>query len=121
VSVVAIIDDDQSVRTAISSLLRSIGLEVSLYASAEEFLASDGALLSDCIVSDVQMGGMSGIELLELLRNRQCALPFIVITAFPQDFLRKRASQAGATCFMTKPFDSAALLRCVEDALSGQH
>lgn len=114
---VAIIDDDESVRSAISSLLRSVGLDVGLFGSAEEFLAPDGPCGFDCIVSDVQMSGMSGIELLETLRARQCATPFVVITAFPQEHLRKRAQQAGATCFLTKPFDSAALLRCVETAV----
>lgn len=115
---VAIIDDDESVRAAISSLLRSVGLDVKLFGSAEDFLASDCPHDSACVISDVQMSGMSGIELLELMRSRQCAMPFIVITAFPQDHLRKRAHQAGACCFLTKPFDSAALLRCVENALS---
>lgn len=114
---VAIIDDDESVRSAISSLLRSVGLDVSLFGSAEEFLAPDGPRDVDCVISDVQMSGMSGIELLETLRSRQCSTPFIVITAFPQEHLRKRAGQAGASCFLTKPFDSAALLRCVENAV----
>ncbi|HEY1151058.1 MAG TPA: response regulator [Pseudoduganella sp.] len=114
---VAIIDDDESVRSAISSLLRSVGLNVSLFGSAEEFLAPDGPRDFDCVISDVQMSGMSGIELLETLRSRQCSTPFIVITAFPQEHLRKRASQAGASGFLTKPFDSAALLRCVENAV----
>jgi FixJ family two-component response regulator len=119
VSVVAIIDDDESVRAATSSLLRSVGLEVRLFASAEEFLAAGDARDNACIVSDVQMSGMSGIELLELLRARQCNKPFIVITAFPQDHLRQRAHRAGANCFLTKPYDSATLLRCVENALAG--
>lgn len=116
---VSIIDDDESVRTAISSLLRSMGMSVQLYASAEEFMAAGAPYDSACVISDVQMSGMTGIELLELLRARQCNVPFIIITAFPQEFLRKRAQQAGATCFLTKPFDSALLLRCVETALAG--
>jgi len=116
---VSIIDDDESVRTAISSLLRSMGMTVQLYSSAEDFMAAGGAFDSACVITDVQMSGMTGIELLELLRARQCHVPFIVITAFPQDFLRKRAQQAGAACFLTKPFDGALLLRCVEGALAG--
>lgn len=116
---VSIIDDDESVRSALSSLLRSMGLPVQLYSSAEEFMAAGAPFDSACVITDVQMGGMTGIELLELLRARQCDVPFIVITAFPQDFLRKRAYQAGASCFLTKPFDSGMLLRCVENALSG--
>ena len=96
-----------------------MGMAVRLHASAEEFMASGAPYDSACVISDVQMSGMTGIELLELLRARQCDVPFIIITAFPQDFLRKRAQQAGATCFLTKPFDSALLLRCVETALAG--
>lgn len=116
---VSIIDDDESVRTAISSLLRSVGMTVQLYASAEDFMAGGAPYDSACVISDVQMSGMTGIELLELMRARQCHVPFIIITAFPQDFLRKRVQQAGGTCFLTKPFDSALLLRCVETAVAG--
>lgn len=118
---VSIIDDDESVRVAIGSLIRSLGLAVRLYPSAEAFLAEAHIVRTDCIVSDVQMPGMSGIELQELLRSRQSSVPFIFMTAFPEEALRKRAHQGGATCFLTKPFDGSSMIRCIELALSTDH
>jgi len=70
------------------------------------------------VVSDVQMPGMSGIELQELLAARGGGPPFIIMTAFPQEALRKRAERAGAVCFLTKPFDSGAIIACIEAALT---
>lgn len=118
---VTIIDDDESVRLAIGSLVRSLGLTAHLFASAEAFLHDDAHVRSDCIVTDVQMPGMSGIELQELLRRQQRNVPIIFMTAFPEASLRKRAHQGGATCFLTKPFDGAAIIRCIELALSTDH
>ncbi|WBS00394.1 response regulator [Pseudoduganella sp. SL102] len=113
---VCIVDDDASVRTAVSSLVRSLGLRARLFASAEEFLAAGCA--ADLVISDLQMPGISGIELLELLRGRADQVPFIVITAFLQDAVKGRATQAGAACVLGKPFRADALIGCIERALA---
>ncbi|QBE66113.1 response regulator transcription factor [Pseudoduganella lutea] len=114
---VCIVDDDASVRTAVSSLVRSLGLRARLFASAEEFLAAGCA--TDLVISDLQMPGMSGLELLELLRGRDDGVPFIVISAFLQDGAPGRAAQAGASCVLGKPFRADALVGCIERALAG--
>ncbi|WP_338762539.1 response regulator [Massilia sp. METH4] len=116
---VCIVDDDASVRTAVGSLVRSLGLRARLFASAEEFLAAGGA--PDLVISDLQMPGMSGIDLLELLRGRADRVPFIVVTAFLQDGVKGRAIQAGAACVLGKPFHADALVGCIERALGSGH
>ena len=113
---VCIVDDDASVRIAVSSLVRSLGLRARLFASAEEFLAAGCA--ADLVISDLQMPGIGGIELLELLRARDDRVPFIVITAFLQEAVRGRAVQAGAMCVLGKPFRADALIGCIERALA---
>jgi len=115
---VAIIDDDESVRLGLGALVRSLGWTVRLFSSAEEYLEACNACNAGCVVSDVQMPGMSGIELQELLAARGGCPPFIIMTAFPQEALRKRAERAGAICFLTKPFDSGAIIACLETALA---
>ena len=113
---VCIVDDDASVRIAVSSLVRSLGLRARLFASAEEFLAA--GCVPGLVISDVQMPGISGIELLELLRARADQVPFIVITAFLQDAVQGRAARAGAACVLGKPFRADALIGCIERALA---
>lgn len=113
---VCIVDDDASVRTAVASLVRSLGLRTRLFASAEEYLAA--ACRADLVISDVQMPGMSGLELLELLRARADRIPFIVVTAFLHEGVQGRAAQAGAACLLGKPFQAAALVACIERALA---
>jgi FixJ family two-component response regulator len=113
---VCIVDDDASVRTAVGSLVRSLGLRARLFASAEEFLAAGAA--TDLVISDLQMPGMSGLELLELLRGRADRVPFIVITGFLQDGVKGRAGAAGAACVLGKPFQADALVGCIERALA---
>jgi len=115
---VCIVDDDASVRTAVSSLVRSLGLRARLFASAEDFLAAGGA--TDLVISDLQMPGMSGLDLLELLRGRADGVPFIVITGFLQDGVARRAAGAGAACLLGKPFQADALIGCIERALAGE-
>jgi FixJ family two-component response regulator len=115
---VAIIDDDESVRIGLGALVRSLGWQARLFDSAEAFLAADDGCAAGCVISDVQMPGMSGIELQELLAARGGSPAFIIMTAFPQEALRKRAERAGAVCFLTKPFDSGAMIGCLEAALS---
>jgi FixJ family two-component response regulator len=117
-SVIAVIDDDASVRTATNNLLSSHGYLVDTFASAEEFLQSARLNESACVVADVQMPTMSGLDLLAHMRNEGYATPFIFITAFPEESVRARALKAGAICFLAKPFAGPSLIRCLEAALN---
>jgi len=119
VSVISIIDDDASVRTATNNLLSSHGYLVHTFASAEEFLQSARLNDSSCVIADVQMPAMSGLDLLTHMRARGYAAPFIFITAFPEESFRTRALKAGAICFLAKPFAGLDLINCVEAAVSG--
>ena len=113
---IAIVDDDDSVRIALSSLLRSYGYTADAYDSADALLAAGGLDAYHCILTDLQMPGMSGIDLLEQLRRQGNQLPLILMTAFPEAALRKRALQSGASCFLSKPFEANELLRCLRQA-----
>jgi len=115
--VISIIDDDPSVRTATGRLLRSMGFSVYAFASAKEFLSSPKLGETSCVIADVEMPGMSGLELQERLIAHDHGKPIIFITAFPQERARERAMKAGAVDFLSKPFDQARLLECVERAL----
>jgi FixJ family two-component response regulator len=96
VSVISIIDDDASVRTATAGLLRSMGFSVYAFASAQEFLSSPRLPETSCVIADVQMPGMSGVELQEYLIAHDHGLPVIFITAFPHERVRERAMKGGA-------------------------
>jgi FixJ family two-component response regulator len=119
VSVISVVDDDASVRAATSKFLRSHGYEVQAYSSAEEFLGSGRLNDTSCVIADVQMRGMSGLELLTTTRAQGHGVPFIFITAFPDETIRARALQAGAICFLPKPFAGPTLINCVVVALDG--
>lgn len=114
---IAIVDDDDAVRRATSGLLRSLGYQVVAFATAEQFLASEQLATTLCLITDVQMPGISGIELLKRLRASGHGFPVIVITAFPDVSLRDRAKQLGAWGFLPKPFDQAALTDCLDRAI----
>jgi FixJ family two-component response regulator len=116
-SVISVIDDDASVRAATNNLLSSHGYLVDTFASAEEFLQSARLNESSCIIADVQMAAMSGLDLLTHMRGEGYAAPFIFITAFPEESVRARAMKAGAICFLAKPFAGPALISCLEAAL----
>jgi|RhiMethySRZTD1v2_1073278.scaffolds.fasta_scaffold103003_2 FixJ family two-component response regulator len=118
--VVSIIDDDSSVRAATDNLVRSLGYVVHTFASAEEFLASPHLNDSSCVIADVQMPAMSGLDLQACLLAQGYRVPFIFITAFAVDDARMRALTAGATCFLAKPFAGEALVNCLETALQGR-
>jgi FixJ family two-component response regulator len=120
-SVISVIDDDASVRAATNNLLSSHGYLVHAFASAEEFLQSARLDDSSCVIADVQMPVMSGLDLLTHLRAQGYAAPFIFITAFPEESVRSRALKAGATCFLAKPFAAPELITCVEAALKRRH
>jgi FixJ family two-component response regulator len=114
---ISVIDDDASVRAATDNLLSSHGYLVRTFASAEEFLQSPSLHDCTCVVADVQMPGMSGLELLMYMRTQGYLTPVIFITAFPEESVRASALKAGAICFLAKPFAAPALIDCVETAL----
>jgi FixJ family two-component response regulator len=115
--VISIIDDDASVRAATDNLLRSLGYTVHAFVSAEEFLRSAHFNDTSCVIADVQMPGMSGVDLQARLITQGHRVPFIFITAFPEKTIRSRALKAGAICFLTKPFDRITLIKCLDTAL----
>ncbi len=117
IPVIAIIDDDASVRASTSSLVRSHGYTVFTFASAEEFLKSERLDGMSCVISDVRMPSMSGVELQTHLLSRGRHVPFIFITAFPEEGTFARAMKAGAIGFLTKPFDGPSLIACLNTAL----
>jgi FixJ family two-component response regulator len=119
-AVISVIDDDASVRIATNNLLMSRGYVVHTFASAEEFLASNRLEETSCVIADVQMTAMSGLDLLASLRARGHQAPFIFITAFPDEGVRVRAMRAGAICFLAKPFAAPSLIQCLDTALQSR-
>ena len=119
-SLVAIIDDDASVRATTDSLVRSLGYIVHTFASAEEFLRSNRLDDLSCVISDVQMPGMSGVDLQAHLLTQGYRVPFIFFTAFPDERIRAQALRAGAICYLTKPFDGDSLVQGLRAALKKQ-
>jgi two-component system response regulator FixJ len=115
--IVHIVDDDEAVRESLAFLLGSAGLTVRLYDSASAFLAGLSAVKNGCLVTDVRMPDMTGIELLRQLRSRACNLPAIVITGHGDVPLAVEAMKAGAVDFIEKPFDEEAILNAVQSAL----
>jgi FixJ family two-component response regulator len=118
-SAISVIDDDASVRAATNNLLRSHGYTVHTFASAEEFLRSAHVNDTSCVIADVQMPVLSGLDLLTLMRSQGHLVPFIFITAFPDESVRARALRAGAIAFLAKPFAAPTLIDCLTTALKG--
>ena len=118
--VVSIVDDDASVRAATDRLVRSLGYMSCVFASAEEFLRSPRLADTCCLIADVQMPGMSGVELQERLLADGRQMPIILVTAFPEEHARTRALAAGALCFLTKPIDAPTLIKYLGAALDSQ-
>ena len=116
--IISIVDDDASMRTATARLLKSFGFSAHAFASAHEFLLSPRLMETSCLIADVEMPGMNGIELQEHLIAHGHSTPIIFITAFPEDRIRDRVMRAGAVDFLNKPFDEPRLLECVERALA---
>ena len=114
---VAIIDDDELMRDALRGLLREAGFAARAFASAEEFLRSGAQHLSSCLIMDVRMPGMSGLDLQVRLNAEQIRIPIIFITAHEDERIRMQALRAGAADFLAKPFDDEVLLRSVRAAL----
>ena len=117
VPLVAIIDDDASVRATTDSLVRSLGHIVHTFACAEEFLRSNRLDDFSCVIADVQMPGMSGVELQAHLLSQGYRVPFIFFTAFPDEWIRAQALSAGAICYLTKPFEGDSLVQGLQAAL----
>ena len=117
---ISIIDDDPSVREATDGLMRLLGYRAATFASAEDFLQSDRMKDSSCLITDVQMPGLSGIELQRELIARGNDTPMIFVTAFPDERTRRRALDAGAIGFLSKPFDEERLIECLQAALESR-
>ena len=115
--VVAIVDDDDLMRSALQGLLKAVGLPARAFASAEEFLTSGAQHQTACLIADIRMPGMSGLELQAKLNAEHCRIPTIFITAHGDARMRMQALRAGAVEFMAKPFDNEALVDCVRSAL----
>ncbi len=114
---ISVIDDDEPLRIALIGLLRSAGYSGQGFASAEDFLASAKRTQFACIITDLQMPGMSGIELKQELVALDCKVPVIMITARTDSDLEAKARASGATCFLKKPFDANTLVACIDRAL----
>jgi FixJ family two-component response regulator len=114
---VAIVDDDDSVRSALRGMLKAVGLPTLAFASAEEFLQSSQQHRTACLIADIRMPGMSGLELQAKLNAERCRITTIFITAHGDAQMRMQALRAGAVEFLTKPFDDEALLKTVRAAL----
>jgi FixJ family two-component response regulator len=114
---ISIVDDDASVREATKELVRSLGYSAAAFASAEDFLQSGQLSETACLISDVQMPGLSGIDLQRRLLDGGHNLPIIFITAFPDERARARALGAGAIGFLTKPYREESLIECLGQAL----
>jgi FixJ family two-component response regulator len=116
--VIAIVDDDESFRRATTSFVRSLGYGTASFDSAEAFLKSEHVSDADCLITDVQMPGMTGIELQDRLIAQGRYLPVIFITAFPEMRARAQALASGAIGFLAKPFDDRNLISCLNEALA---
>ena len=116
-ALIAVVDDDESMRDAIQSLVRSLGHNVSTFASANEYLKSEQVHDTSCIITDVQMPGLSGVDLQDHLIARGLCIPIIFMTGFPDDRVRARAMKAGAVGFFSKPFSEDHFIGCIDQAL----
>ena len=116
--VIVVVDDDESVREALENLISSVGFEVKLFASAEDFLDSDTPLQTDCAILDVRLPGISGPELQRRLAADGQSIPTIIITAQGDDKTQAEAVAAGAIAFLKKPVKEEVLLAALESALN---
>ena len=117
-ALLAIVDDDESMRVSTATLMRSFGFAARGFASAEEFLQSPELGETSCLISDVQMPGIGGLELQERLVSENRRTPIIFITGVPDSIIRAGALQAGAFGFLCKPLDEDTLVACIDRALS---
>jgi FixJ family two-component response regulator len=115
--VICVVDDDESLRRSVGNFLRSVGFRVETFASAEDFLSSARRESTGCLVLDMRMTGMSGLDLLRHLAAGNVRIPAVVLTAHGDDEIRRRCLGAGAVAFLDKPFHADALLDAVQTAL----
>ena len=115
---ISIVDDDESMREAIKALMRSLGYRVEAVASAQEFLSSRHVRRTSCLITDMQMPGMTGLELYQRLSASGKPIPTILITAYPDNGVRERALAAGVIGYLSKPFEENDLLACIRSALT---
>jgi len=117
VAFVAVIDDDEQLRTALADLIGSCGMESEGFGSSRDYLESTKVARTNCLVADVQMSGMSGLELYRTLLRDGYQIPVVFITAFPDERVRREAKSLGAVCFLSKPFQIGMLMDCINEAL----
>jgi len=115
---ITIVDDDESVRDALTSLLHAVGWQAEAFASAEAFLQSGHVHTTACLLLDVRLPGLSGLELQRQLRGSQARLPLIFLTAHGTAAMRAQTLQAGAVAFFAKPFSDTALLEAIHNTLA---
>ena len=115
--VISIVDDDRSVREGTRDLLEAMGFIAKAFERADQFLQSDRRGDTSCLIADVRMPGMTGLELHDRLTRSGHPIPTILMTAFPNDRDRARAMKAGVVCYLTKPFSEGELLACIHSAL----
>ena len=115
---VSVVEDDRFLRDSMGRLMRSLGYMVEAFPSAADFLASPRLGETACLIADVHMPAMSGIELYRYLINTGCAIPTILMTAYPNDVDRARALNDGVVCYLRKPVDEQDLIRCLRATLN---
>jgi FixJ family two-component response regulator len=114
---ISVVDDDQFCRESTCRLMRSLGYAADLFSSAAEFLASPRLAETACLIADIQMPAMTGLELYRRLVDTGHAIPTILVTAFPKDADRARALSEGVVCYLRKPVDDEHLTQCIRRAL----
>jgi FixJ family two-component response regulator len=116
-SIISIVDDDASVREGLADLVSSMGFQAKTFRRAEHFLKSHWLRNTSCLIADVQMPEMTGLELYSALVDLGIKMPTILITAFPNNDDRDRALDAGVSCYLTKPFEKGELITCIRSML----
>jgi FixJ family two-component response regulator len=114
---ISIVDDDESVRATTIDLIKSMGFLAKAFPHPDDFLNSDAVCDTSCLIADMRMPGMSGLELYVRLVGSGRVIPTILITAFPDERDRARAQQSGVTCYLAKPFADGELLGCIREAI----
>jgi FixJ family two-component response regulator len=119
-TLISIVEDDQPFRQSMVKLLTALGYTVEAFPSAADFLASPLLTKTACLVTDVQMPGMTGVQLYKHLAEAACAIPTILVTAYPDELVQNRVLKDGVVCYLCKPVDDDHLERCLRSALQSQ-
>jgi len=117
---IAVVDDDEALCSALVGLVRSVGCQAEPFFSAEALLMSGDLLLFDCVIADVRLPGISGLNLVVRLRDKGCRTPVILMTAMTETRLNDEANSVGAECLLRKPFETQALLDWIERSVSNE-